>query len=70
MTEVLIRLPQVLAITYRSTSRIYSAMRVWRLPKPARFGVRAIAWHETEISQWINDRISDRDDRSCAGAGA
>lgn len=64
MTEMLIRLPQVRAMTHRSTSRIYSDMRAGRFPRPVRIGVRAVAWRVSEIAEWINDRIEERDLRS------
>lgn len=66
MTESLLRLPEVRAMVRRSTSRIYADMAAGRFPKPIRIGVRAVAWREAELKQWLADRIAERDMREAA----
>lgn len=66
MAESLLRLPEVRAMVRRSTSRIYADMAAGRFPKPIRIGVRAVAWREAELKQWLADRIAERDMREAA----
>ena len=66
MAENLLRLPEVRAMVRRSTSRIYADMAAGRFPKPIRIGVRAVAWREAELKQWLADRIVERDMREAA----
>jgi prophage regulatory protein len=34
-----------------------------RFPKPIRIGVRAVAWRKIELSHWLAERVSERDQR-------
>lgn len=49
-----LRLPQVIAITGRSRSRIYDDPA---FPKPIKLGFRESAWIESEIRRWMEDRV-------------
>ena len=57
----LLRLPEVLQITRLSKSSIYIYMNAGTFPKSIPLGARAIAWLESDIHKWIEDRISQRD---------
>lgn len=59
----LIRLPETLAKTGLSRTRLYEAMAAGTFPKPVKLGpnARAVAWPVEEIDVWIADRIADRD---------
>jgi prophage regulatory protein len=59
--EKLLRLPEVKDLTCRSTSRIYADMAAGTFPKPVRIGVRAVAWRESELQEWLEKRIKDRE---------
>lgn len=55
---VLLRLPQVVARTGRSRTRIYADMAVGTFPKAIRNGPHSVAWIEAEVEAWIRDRIA------------
>jgi prophage regulatory protein len=54
----LLRLDAVKELTGLSRSTIYADPD---FPKPVKIGVRAVAWVEQEISDWIAERIGDRE---------
>lgn len=53
----LIRLPEVLAKTGLSRSRLYAD---GDFPRRVRLGERGVAWVEEEIDDWIRERIENR----------
>lgn len=55
----LLRLPEVRAITRRSTTRIYADMATGRFPKPIKIGPRSVAWTAESIEAYINACIAD-----------
>lgn len=55
--ENILRLPAVKARTGLSRSTIYYHISQGEFPKPIKLGERAAGWLETEINQWIDDRI-------------
>ena len=59
----LIRLPETLAKTGLSRTRLYEAISRGEFPKPVKLGpnARAIAFPESEIDEWIAERIADRE---------
>ena len=57
----LLRRREVESITGLSRSSIYDEMAKERFPKPVTIGPRAVAWVESEITQWQNQRIAQRD---------
>ena len=56
MTDTILRLPEVKAITRRSRSSIYAAMAQNDFPKPIKLGLRAVGWIESEIVAWVETR--------------
>ena len=61
--KIFIRLPEVIKRTgYRRTS-IYEKIALGTFPSPVHLGPRAVAWLSSEIDQWIDDRINERDQR-------
>ncbi len=54
----LIRLPEVEAATGFKRSTIYNLMAHGKFPRPVRLGSRCVAWPETVILQWVQDRIA------------
>lgn len=57
----LIRLTEVMARTALSRSGIYDLMAQKRFPNPVKIGGGRInAWPESEIDDWIAERISER----------
>jgi len=53
-----LRLPQVKQRTGLSRSTIYLRIPRGEFPSPINLGGRAVAWLESEIDEWINDRVS------------
>jgi len=54
----LIRLDTVMARTGLSRSTLYAYMREGRFPQSVAISERCVAWIESEISDWIADRIA------------
>ncbi len=59
MSNTLIRLPEVQRRTGYSKAWIYRLMSQQRFPSPVKIGTRAIAFVESEIDEWINQRIAE-----------
>lgn len=56
----LIRLLSVMDKTGISKSYIYVLVKQGLFPKPVKLSERSVAWVESEIQQWIDDRINQR----------
>ncbi len=56
----LLRLPQVMERTLLGRSTIYEMMEAGAFPKPVKLNVRTNAWVESEIDEWVAERISAR----------
>lgn len=63
MENKLIRIKQVQLITSLSKSYIYQLCNLGKFPKPVQLikGGTGVAWVESEISNWVKSRISNRD---------
>ena len=57
MTQTILRLPAVKAYTGLSRSTIYLRMSQGAFPKSILLGPRAVGWLESEVDEWINQRI-------------
>ena len=59
----LIRINEVMRITGISKSYIYQLCSQNQFPKSIQLvpGGSSVAWVESEVSEWINNRIQDRD---------
>ena len=56
-----LRLPEVIQISgYRRTS-IYEMIKAGNFPAPVHLGSRAVAWLESEVEAWMQERIDARD---------
>ena len=61
--KIFIRLPEVIKRTgYRRTS-IYEKIALGTFPTPVHLGPRAVAWISSEIDQWIDERVKERDQK-------
>lgn len=68
-TPTLLRLPAVEQRTGIKRTAIYAAVRDGTFPAPIKVGPRASAWIESEVSNWIEDRIeASRPKRNARGA--
>lgn len=59
MSNNLIRLPEVQRRTGYSKAWIYRLISQKRFPSTVKIGTRAIAFVESEIDEWINQRIAE-----------
>lgn len=55
----LIRMPEVENVTGLKKSAIYSLLGKKAFPKPVRLSSRCVAWPETAVLQWVQDRIAE-----------
>ncbi len=56
-----LRLKQVKELVPLETSAIYEAIAAGRFPRQYKIGPRASAWLESEIQEWIEARIAERE---------
>ncbi|MCL2660392.1 MAG: AlpA family transcriptional regulator [Acidobacteriaceae bacterium] len=54
----LLRLPSVQARTGLSRSSIYFHIKTGTFPRPVRISARCVGWIDSEISQWVESRIT------------
>ena len=67
MQTKILRLPEVKNRTGLSRSTVYLRISEARFPTPVSLGGRAVGWLESEIEQWIQDRIdASRSDSQAA----
>ncbi|QMJ04909.1 MULTISPECIES: helix-turn-helix transcriptional regulator [Enterobacteriaceae] len=59
MSKSLIRLPEVQRRTGYSKAWIYRLISQKRFPSSIKIGSRAIAFVESEIDEWVNQRIAE-----------
>jgi len=66
----ILRLPEVQRRTGLSRSTIYVRLDQGRFPKPVSLGARAVGWIESEVDEWIRERIAEsRGDSMAASPG-
>jgi prophage regulatory protein len=58
----LIRLKEVKEYTGLGRSSIYEKMNNGLFPKSVSLGDRAVAWVDSEIVEWVQDKIDQRDE--------
>ncbi|MDD9176313.1 MULTISPECIES: AlpA family transcriptional regulator [Aliivibrio] len=58
-----LKLKEVMALTALSRSSIYKFMEESRFPKSVSLGDRAVAWVESEVEEWMYERLSQRDEK-------
>ncbi|MCX2813767.1 MULTISPECIES: AlpA family transcriptional regulator [unclassified Pseudomonas] len=56
-----IRLQQVMEMTGLGRSTIYKYVSENWFPKPISLGGRSVGWLESEVAEWILERVSERD---------
>ena len=57
MPTKVLRLPEVKARTGLSRSSIYLRISECQFPKPISLGGRAVGWLESEIEDWLEEKI-------------
>ena len=56
-----LRLPEVIQISGYRRSSIYEMIKAGNFPAPVHLGPRAVAWLESEVEAWMQERIDARD---------
>ena len=56
----LLKLAEAKARTTLSTSEIYRRLGAGDFPKQVRLGPKSVAWLESEIAAWVDERIAER----------
>ncbi|RUT66525.1 DNA-binding protein [Morganella morganii] len=56
----LLRLKQVEDKTGLKRSQIYAYMKTSDFPKSIKIGPSSVAWLESEIENWINEKLNNR----------
>ena len=59
MSDIFLRLPEVIARTGLSRSTIYEKIKSKKFPLPISLGDRAVGFIDREIDDWIEARIAD-----------
>lgn len=57
----LIKLKEVLHITGLSRSTVYRFMSAGGFPMKVELGGNSVAWVESEVEEWISEKIGKRD---------
>ncbi|EEY1763378.1 AlpA family transcriptional regulator [Escherichia coli] len=57
MSNNLLRLSDVMRRTGYGRAWIYRLISLGRIPKPVKIGSRSVAFIESEVDEWINQRI-------------
>lgn len=57
----LIKLKTVMECTGLARSTVYKFVAEDRFPKPVKLGTRMVAWVESEIQEWILQKVEVRD---------
>jgi len=60
-TRKFLRLPEVISRTGYRRSNIYHLMSLGEFPKAISLGGRAVAWLESEVDEWMESRIRQRE---------
>ena len=60
MPKTFLRLPDVVARTGLSRSTIYLRRKHKNFPEPAHLGGRAVGWLESEIEEWMDQQLEER----------
>ena len=56
----LIKLKEVIEKTSLGRSTIYEFMTDGRFPKQVSLGAKSVAWVESEVDDWIMERVGER----------
>ncbi|CQD39683.1 helix-turn-helix transcriptional regulator [Yersinia mollaretii] len=58
----LMRLPGVMQKTGLKKSWIYFLMKQGEFPQSVKIGSRSVAWVESEVNNWILERVNQREE--------
>ena len=69
MKENLIRLREVMEITGFGRSQIYKLINIGEFPKQIQISQGAVAWLESEVEAWMEERIRLSRNNNTPGKG-
>jgi len=61
MGASILRLPDVIKKTALSRSEIYDMIAKGLFPKQIKLTTRSSGWIQSEVEQWVDDRVAERD---------
>ena len=56
-----LRLKEVMHITGLGRTSVYNFMAEGKFPKSVSLGDRAVAWIESDIEEWMEQKVANRD---------
>ena len=59
MQDRILRRPVVEDVTGLSRSTIYQLMSEDKFPRPIKLSKRAVGWHESAITRWLESRAAE-----------
>lgn len=65
VSNSILKLQKVIEITRLSRASVYDLISQRKFPKQIKLSVRASGWLESEVNEWIDDRIAERDGKDC-----
>ncbi|GHT95338.1 hypothetical protein AGMMS49545_18120 [Betaproteobacteria bacterium] len=68
LRERFLSIHEVINVTSQSKSTIHKHVREGRFPKPVPMLGRRVAWLESEVLQWMNDLIEERNRKAAHNA--
>ncbi len=61
MSKRVLRLPQVIEFTGIGKSSVYKGVSNGSFPKPIQLTERSVGWLESEVLEWLEARVAERD---------
>lgn len=61
VTPRLLSAKEVLQVTSISTSGLYRMMKFGTFPRSIQIGPQRVAWLESEVNEWVQQRVASRD---------
>jgi prophage regulatory protein len=67
-TPTILRLHQLRSRIGRSRSSLYADIAAGSFPAPIKLGARAVGWLESEVNEWLSQRIEERRETAANGS--
>ncbi len=61
MSHVIVKLPRAIQISGLSRARLYEQINKGTFPKPVKLGARSVGWLQSEIIDWLDRRVEERE---------
>jgi prophage regulatory protein len=60
--ERLLRVQEVMHVTGLPQSSLYAEIAAGRFPRPVKLTTRSVAWTQSAVQQWVDERLSANED--------